>query len=995
MKEEVEEENKMICVQDKDDFVLKQDICVMCGSLGNDSEGRLIVCTQCGQCYHPHCVNVRVTKVILEKGWRCLDCTVCEGCGLKHDEPNLLLCDECDISFHIYCMDPPLDHVPQGTWKCKWCAQCQTCGTNDPGFNSPWYESFSLCGPCHSLQMCLICEDGYEDDELIIQCGTCNRWCHGECDSIQTEDDAEKCAEAGYSCPLCRPPDVLPPHLALSAEENANKKSCELQPSKRVLSPPCSPEYNYASSHYSSNSFVVDGIVLSERGMVQLKSQTVEKEKTRRRRRGGDRAMFDSIETVVAGGENDEEEDDDLMPPPTPGGPPASGGPKDGDRVWPLADGKPPEAPEGFTVVVKDNGLMVLRKRRYRDLKKVGIGGFQAKTRTPKMSKTKEEPEADANGDKPKRRPAWRPKKNKILVQYPEYIQDSFFGREFIDSTNEVEDDPLLDLSEEDEFDSALNNDKNKSHNSDIILGRDALRAVEELKAKEEEELKEKEAKLKAEQEAAAAAASAKKEEQKEGDEKEKTEDEGDLNLDPDLLPNDLFGDDFFSSVMDGDPANAEIDEAALEEAEKEDNKADDNKKGDSALAAALQDTIGFKLNSKDMEDIFNDMIEDEESKDETKVKDEVKTENEEKPSTVEDNKPPIVQSNQIIPQSIDQPPQIDQEQQQQPIIQQQPQQQIHSVPTPPVQQQQPQQIIMNQQQQQQMPQQSQVMMVQLQQQQRPELLQQQQQQQVIQQQQIVQQQVVQRPIMNQQQQPQQQQMLQQQQLQQQQVRQQQMLQQQQQVRQQQMLQQQQMQQQQQQIVRPQQQQQQQIIRSQIPPQQQQQQQQFNQGPPVGARFSNAPSPYHQTDYSQNSPMPSPAFSSDSQNSWTNDPQQSPRPQHGIPPPPGAVPEPPVVVAAPPPQQSNQKTQLLKWESDEPLGEQATIAMILYANKNHPNLKSDYPQWPDRIKQIAKIWKNLPNDKRIPYVQQARENRTANRMNRTVILIYFIFTLFK
>ena len=62
----------------------------------------------------------QVTTVILQKGWRCLDCTACEGCGEKHDEANLILCDECDISFHIYCLDPPLDQVPQDTWKCKW-----------------------------------------------------------------------------------------------------------------------------------------------------------------------------------------------------------------------------------------------------------------------------------------------------------------------------------------------------------------------------------------------------------------------------------------------------------------------------------------------------------------------------------------------------------------------------------------------------------------------------------------------------------------------------------------------------------------------------------------------------------------------------------------------------------------------------------------------------------------------------------------------------------
>lgn len=91
-----------------------------CGSYGLDEEGRLIVCTQCGQCYHPYCANVKVNKVVLQKGWRCLDCTVCEGCGKPHDEGRLILCDECDISYHIYCLDPPLDHVPKGNWKCKW-----------------------------------------------------------------------------------------------------------------------------------------------------------------------------------------------------------------------------------------------------------------------------------------------------------------------------------------------------------------------------------------------------------------------------------------------------------------------------------------------------------------------------------------------------------------------------------------------------------------------------------------------------------------------------------------------------------------------------------------------------------------------------------------------------------------------------------------------------------------------------------------------------------
>ena len=152
-------------------------------------------------------------NIILQKGWRCLDCTVCEGCGLKHDEANLILCDECDISYHIYCLPTPLESVPSGTWKCKWCAVCHQCGTSEPGVNSKWYDNFSLCGPCHSLQVCSICDEGYEDGEMIMKCSTCAQWTHAECDSIMNEEDAEKCAQEGYNCQRCRPADALPPHL--------------------------------------------------------------------------------------------------------------------------------------------------------------------------------------------------------------------------------------------------------------------------------------------------------------------------------------------------------------------------------------------------------------------------------------------------------------------------------------------------------------------------------------------------------------------------------------------------------------------------------------------------------------------------------------------------------------------------------------------------------------------------------------------------------------
>lgn len=65
--------------------------------------------------------GVQISKMMLSKGWRCLECIVCEVCGKASDPARLLLCDDCDVSYHTYCLDPPLHTVPKGGWKCKWC----------------------------------------------------------------------------------------------------------------------------------------------------------------------------------------------------------------------------------------------------------------------------------------------------------------------------------------------------------------------------------------------------------------------------------------------------------------------------------------------------------------------------------------------------------------------------------------------------------------------------------------------------------------------------------------------------------------------------------------------------------------------------------------------------------------------------------------------------------------------------------------------------------
>lgn len=90
---------------------------------------------------------------------------------------------------------------------------CIRCGSNDPGFNCNWMNGYTECGPCASHTFCPSCLQPYSEGELVIQCEQCERWLHGSCDGIRNELDAEKCADEKYTCVLCRPRDVQPPHL--------------------------------------------------------------------------------------------------------------------------------------------------------------------------------------------------------------------------------------------------------------------------------------------------------------------------------------------------------------------------------------------------------------------------------------------------------------------------------------------------------------------------------------------------------------------------------------------------------------------------------------------------------------------------------------------------------------------------------------------------------------------------------------------------------------
>lgn len=53
-------------------------------------------------------------------------------------------------------------------------------------------------------------------------------------------------------------------------------------------------------------------------------------------------------------------------------------------------------------------------------------------------------------------------------------------------------------------------------------------------------------------------------------------------------------------------------------------------------------------------------------------------------------------------------------------------------------------------------------------------------------------------------------------------------------------------------------------------------------------------------------------------------------------------------------------------------GQYATISPVLYANLKHPYLKKEYPDWPTRAKQVAKLWRKATQEERAPFLVRSK-----------------------
>ncbi|KAL4002295.1 Bromodomain family protein [Acanthocheilonema viteae] len=117
----------------------------------------------------------------------------CQICRTSENESQLLLCDACDMGYHMYCFRPRIATVPDGEWYCPLCVQ----------------------RACRKV-LCLLCAKWNRPNsqplEPIIVCSKCYNGYHASCfDRSPTLNDPKQ-----WTCPGCLNADGFSTELANS-----------------------------------------------------------------------------------------------------------------------------------------------------------------------------------------------------------------------------------------------------------------------------------------------------------------------------------------------------------------------------------------------------------------------------------------------------------------------------------------------------------------------------------------------------------------------------------------------------------------------------------------------------------------------------------------------------------------------------------------------------------------------------------------------------------
>ncbi|WAR02391.1 BAZ1B-like protein [Mya arenaria] len=102
----------------------------------------------------------------------------CKICRKKGEEDKLLLCDDCNQAFHMFCLRPALHGVPKGEWKCAGCAPSSRRRIDDDDHDERDKKEKRTEAKCIQHEdKCVECGG----DESLILCAECPSAYHLEC----------------------------------------------------------------------------------------------------------------------------------------------------------------------------------------------------------------------------------------------------------------------------------------------------------------------------------------------------------------------------------------------------------------------------------------------------------------------------------------------------------------------------------------------------------------------------------------------------------------------------------------------------------------------------------------------------------------------------------------------------------------------------------------------------------------------------------------------
>merc|ERR1719285_1242873 len=107
-----------------------QEYCDVC-----QQGGEIILCDTCPKAFHLVCLEPELEEAP-EGKWSCPHCEKngppvveesededhAEFCRSCKEGGELLCCDSCPNAYHLRCVEPPLEEIPDGEWTCHRCS---------------------------------------------------------------------------------------------------------------------------------------------------------------------------------------------------------------------------------------------------------------------------------------------------------------------------------------------------------------------------------------------------------------------------------------------------------------------------------------------------------------------------------------------------------------------------------------------------------------------------------------------------------------------------------------------------------------------------------------------------------------------------------------------------------------------------------------------------------------------------------------------------------